>query len=64
MHLLDAFDAHDLWRDTALIVTSDRDRELREAALFGFSKGVPLPKVPVTERSPMYRNYGPAACSN
>lgn len=38
--------------------------ELRDAALaqpFGFTKGVPLLKVPVIERSPMYRNYGPGA---
>lgn len=36
--------------------------ELREttlAAPFGWTKGVPLLKVPVTERSPMYHNYGP-----
>ena len=30
---------------------------------FGFTKQVPLLKVPVIERSPMYDNYGPGACS-
>ena len=38
--------------------------ELGRASLappFAFSKGVPLLKVPVTERSPMYRSYGPGA---
>lgn len=36
--------------------------ELSTATLappFGFTKGVPLLKVPVIESSPMYRNYGP-----
>lgn len=28
---------------------------------FSFTKGVPLLRVPVTERSPMYTNYGPGA---
>lgn len=28
---------------------------------FGFTKGVKLLKVPVTERTPMYNNYGPGA---
>jgi arylsulfatase A-like enzyme len=31
------------------------------APAFGFTKGVPLLKVPVVETSPMYRNYGPGA---
>ncbi len=31
------------------------------AAPFSFSKGVPLLKVAVTDRSPMYNNYGPGA---
>ena len=38
--------------------------ELSGASLappFGFSKGAPLLKVPVTERSPMYSVYGPGA---
>jgi arylsulfatase A-like enzyme len=38
--------------------------ELRAATLappFGFTKGVPLLKVPVTARTPMYNNYGPGA---
>ena len=38
--------------------------ELSQASLappFGFSKGAPLLKVPVTERSPMYKVYGPGA---
>jgi arylsulfatase A-like enzyme len=38
--------------------------ELGSATLvppFAFSKGVPLLRVPVTERSPMYRSYGPGA---
>src|SRR6185437_8387735 len=38
--------------------------ELSQATLarpFDFTKGVPLLKVPVTERSPMYNNYGPGA---
>ncbi len=38
--------------------------ELADATLappFAFSKGVPLLKVPVTERSPMYDVYGPGA---
>lgn len=37
-------------------------QELTGATLseaFGWTKGVPLLKVPVIERSPMYRNYGP-----
>ena len=36
--------------------------ELKGASLaepFGFTKGVPLLKVPVIETSPMYNNYGP-----
>ncbi len=36
--------------------------ELSTATLsppFPFTKGVPLLRVPVIERSPMYRNYGP-----
>ena len=36
--------------------------ELTSATLapaFGFTKGVPLLKVPVIETSPMYRRYGP-----
>ena len=36
--------------------------ELRGATLaapFDWTKGVPLLKVPVIERSPMYHNYGP-----
>jgi arylsulfatase A-like enzyme len=39
-----------------------RPEELRLATLappFPFTKGVPLLKVPVIERSPMYPNYGP-----
>ena len=39
-----------------------RPEELSRAPLappFPFTKGVPLLKVPVIERSPMYRNYGP-----
>jgi arylsulfatase A-like enzyme len=38
--------------------------ELSAATLappFGFTKGVPLLRVPVTPRSPMYTNYGPGA---
>ena len=38
--------------------------ELSTATLsppFPFTKGVPLLRVPVIERSPMYRNYGPGA---
>jgi arylsulfatase A-like enzyme len=38
--------------------------ELSKASLatpFPFSKGAPLLKVPVTERSPMFNNYGPGA---
>lgn len=38
--------------------------ELAGAALaqpFGWTKGVPLLKVPVIERSPMYANYGPGS---
>jgi arylsulfatase A-like enzyme len=38
--------------------------ELAPATLsppFGWTKNVPLLKVPVTERSPMYSNYGPGA---
>lgn len=38
--------------------------ELSTATLtapFGWTKNVPLLKVPVTERSPMYANYGPGA---
>ncbi len=38
--------------------------ELSQASLseaFPFTKGARLLKVPVTERSPMYNNYGPGA---
>ncbi|MFI5015322.1 MAG: sulfatase [Hyphomicrobiales bacterium] len=38
--------------------------ELANASLaepFGFTKGAKLLKIPVIERSPMYRNYGPGA---
>jgi hypothetical protein len=117
--LLDYFDRHDLWRDTALVLTTDHGFLLgeREAALFGyfggavnlvdgrytyfryppdlasqevyqytvmpthlktfftaeelaaaelarpfsFTKGAPLLKVPVIDRSPMYHNYGPGS---
>ena len=31
------------------------------ASPFGWTKNVPLLKIPVTERSPMYSNYGPGA---
>ncbi|WP_244478802.1 MULTISPECIES: sulfatase-like hydrolase/transferase [unclassified Mesorhizobium] len=38
--------------------------ELKQTTLtreFSFSKGVPILKVPVTDRSPMYFNYGPGS---
>jgi hypothetical protein len=38
--------------------------ELSTATLsppFGWTKSAPVLKIPVTERSPMYSNYGPGA---
>lgn len=41
--------------------TTDELAEAKLAAPFSFTKGVPVLKVPVIEKSPMYNNYGPGA---
>ncbi len=41
--------------------TPDERSRASLAAPFPFTKGAPLLKVQVTERSPMFKNYGPGA---
>ena len=59
--------AQEIFQYTVMPTHIDRPftpQELSAATLakpFGWTKSVPLLKVPVTDRSPMYRNYGPGA---